>query len=919
MVNAWIVFLKDFRKKNPSMSYKDVMKEAKKHYKPVDGVKPKKGKKGGGALTMTQRLQQIADGVANPSKIEKSLMGGALENKSQRTKLLRRLKILEPTVLNELKEGNMDERKMLEIKTILSKLKGNSEKNKYSRLLKKIEKTVSSKTFDKKAKTFKERQEKLKDKKDQQMVKRNTREPKDDKQYKKEQTKMNRVRKRMAELIRRKKDEFLRGKINEKQYTNYVKSLQREVEAEENKRDDVERALKNIDARLIKNLTKIGGISGLSSGVTTSGMTTEGEDFIRKYEGKKDIDLMDEIRGGKNRNSGQIGRELKRLSIFLTYEPTNTKLLLIKDNMENLKRDYKTLYKKKPATAPAPTPAPAPAPAPAPTPTPTPAPTPTPTPTPTPAPTPAPVSRKDFEDKYKHYKELLKFIVENDIAKQNSFISKSKSDRTAIHKKILALMNKNIKGKKLSDVLDANEIKRIDDFQLLMKQKKPLQIGASAPIPTPTPAPAPAPAPTPAPTPAPSAPVVLSENDKIDEIKQLLNTYHAEETGKGRDVVEVFKEMEKIVGNIIDDEKYTNNIGEVRKYDYNKDKLIADYLNDEGNRLEEDIKKASGGGGATKSGAGFNELMTQDEYHQMNGGSLTSHIVSAIGRYKGATVNKVDDSDKIYRDISIQSYKKVDKRMKDIRGYKLNDDLSNEENVVYHNEEKNKTIVGFRGSKNFKDFKTDVALAFGDIKSTDRYNSTVALVKRVIDTYPSSNVEFTGHSLGGTLAIEMNRLKPLSKSVVFNAGHTPFRSGDVKDKDITFYTNKGDLVSNLGLNSYKNVKVLDKEDKDPLKAHSLSNFKDDINDEKKEDFQGGAFNVMNTFKNLKQKGVDIQSIIKDFSKLKDPSMSSIDKLKLIAMMLQKVDKITDGGIRSSMTVVLDNLKNLFNKDTLNPQ
>ena len=57
MANKWIMFLKDYRKKNPNLSYKEAMMEAKKHYKKgssavVEEKKPTKVKakkvKGGG-------------------------------------------------------------------------------------------------------------------------------------------------------------------------------------------------------------------------------------------------------------------------------------------------------------------------------------------------------------------------------------------------------------------------------------------------------------------------------------------------------------------------------------------------------------------------------------------------------------------------------------------------------------------------------------------------------------------------------------------------------------------------------------------------------------------------------------------------------------------------------------------------------
>ena len=205
------------------------------------------------------------------------------------------------------------------------------------------------------------------------------------------------------------------------------------------------------------------------------------------------------------------------------------------------------------------------------------------------------------------------------------------------------------------------------------------------------------------------------------------------------------------------------------------------------------------------------------------------------------------------------------------------------------------------------DVKTDLSLAMGGITRTNRYKRDLEKVKSILSQYPDEKVDYTGHSLGGTIAIEMNRLDPSSKAVVFNAGHTPFRNGSVKHKDITFYTKKGDVVSGLGANSYKNVKYLDSDDNTTtfLHSHSMDNFKDD--NEKGDvakDEEGGSFegydNVKGVSNGMLGAGLaDIKKMKKHLNSIRGADTIN-DKVKHIKNMMKDAHKITHNKLRTDM-------------------
>jgi hypothetical protein len=84
-------------------------------------------------------------------------------------------------------------------------------------------------------------------------------------------------------------------------------------------------------------------------------------------------------------------------------------------------------------------------------------------------------------------------------------------------------------------------------------------------------------------------------------------------------------------------------------------------------------------------------------------------------------------------------------------GYVLDEDLSNAEQKVFLDKQKNPKIV-FTGSRKGADFITDVALGFGLAGLTPRFQNSSKLVDKVKQKYKNKPITALGDSLGGSLA-----------------------------------------------------------------------------------------------------------------------------------------------------------------------
>jgi hypothetical protein len=172
-------------------------------------------------------------------------------------------------------------------------------------------------------------------------------------------------------------------------------------------------------------------------------------------------------------------------------------------------------------------------------------------------------------------------------------------------------------------------------------------------------------------------------------------------------------------------------------------------------------------------------------------------------------------------------YKSQNKQKKSMKkyGYKLDKDLSNDNEQVYYNPNQNKLLYNVSGTHNLKDVGTDVYLALGKLKNTNRYKEADETLKKAKAKYNINNAIVTGHSLGASIV--QNIAKPEDQEYSLNAGYTFGQK--TKGNNQHNYRTQGDVVSLLGSGS-KNLKTIGKKNNNSV----LGSF-----------VKGGLFGVVN--------------------------------------------------------------------------
>ena len=124
----------------------------------------------------------------------------------------------------------------------------------------------------------------------------------------------------------------------------------------------------------------------------------------------------------------------------------------------------------------------------------------------------------------------------------------------------------------------------------------------------------------------------------------------------------------------------------------------------------------------------------------------------------------------VLKDMLHNSYKKKKEQKNDINGYVLDNDLSGERVKVYHNNNKNHTVVAHRGTNGMQDWITDARLLIGD-KTNKRYQHAKDISNKAHEKYQGSKFTQIGHSLAGDIA---NESKQNNDEVIkYNAPTTP--------------------------------------------------------------------------------------------------------------------------------------------------
>jgi alpha-beta hydrolase superfamily lysophospholipase len=153
-------------------------------------------------------------------------------------------------------------------------------------------------------------------------------------------------------------------------------------------------------------------------------------------------------------------------------------------------------------------------------------------------------------------------------------------------------------------------------------------------------------------------------------------------------------------------------------------------------------------------------------------------------------------------------------RMLQDEGYQLDPSLSSYRYKTYVGQQK--TLVAFKGTDPYSliDLDADVAIAIGTQKKNPEFKTASEIVKRAKSKY-GSKVITTGHSLGGTKAIESANDHGL-KAIVFNPG-TGLREFGTRSH--TTYIKKGDVISSRVKG--ENIKI-------SKGSHSLNSFEPDF-------------------------------------------------------------------------------------------
>lgn len=132
----------------------------------------------------------------------------------------------------------------------------------------------------------------------------------------------------------------------------------------------------------------------------------------------------------------------------------------------------------------------------------------------------------------------------------------------------------------------------------------------------------------------------------------------------------------------------------------------------------------------------------------------------------------------------------------DVDGFVYKPEYSNSTMAVY---EKNGNIVfAFRGTWSIKDLFTDFKLAVGRLTSSRRFKQAEDDVRHTLRYFPKhTNIIFTGHSLGGSIATLM-AIKYEELGYGFNIGvGIPEKVDRFRAEGVTLYAIEGDPISKL--------------------------------------------------------------------------------------------------------------------------
>jgi hypothetical protein len=160
-------------------------------------------------------------------------------------------------------------------------------------------------------------------------------------------------------------------------------------------------------------------------------------------------------------------------------------------------------------------------------------------------------------------------------------------------------------------------------------------------------------------------------------------------------------------------------------------------------------------------------------------------------------------------------------------GYTFDKSLSNQSDRVYYNPYDNKLLITYRGTTNLiNDLPADLSILTGQY-NTKRFTGAVDQYQKVKEKYyKTPDITLIGHSLGGTIASQVNKSDHSPKTnhvITFNKGSgSLFDSFRHKPENEDNYRQAGDLISFLDIGNSKTFGYL----QNPLSAHNTDNLID---------------------------------------------------------------------------------------------
>jgi len=162
-------------------------------------------------------------------------------------------------------------------------------------------------------------------------------------------------------------------------------------------------------------------------------------------------------------------------------------------------------------------------------------------------------------------------------------------------------------------------------------------------------------------------------------------------------------------------------------------------------------------------------------------------------------------------------------------GYKYDSMLSNKNNKIWVNPKKHKLLYTVAGTNIFspQDLGTDLYLALGGLKSTDRYKQADNTLKLAKQKYQGYKTVVAGHSLGSTIGQQIASKGNKDKFYGLDGGFTIGQKLS-DNKKFHNYRVGGDWVSgvasfNPNITTLTNKKIW----KGPLMSHTLDHIKNE--------------------------------------------------------------------------------------------